>query len=134
MNKISLTAALLASMMATSAVAEEPWTEFRFYLFASAISGDAQIADVKADVDMSFSDIVENLDMGFMGMIEHRREKWSFLGDIAYLKLLDDNSSTIGPVEIDLEAGLEQTTIEGFAGYRFHQTLMKTRISASMCC
>ena len=120
MNKIFLTAALLASMMATSAVAEEPWTEFRFYLFATSIKGDVQIADVKADVDESFSDILENLDLGFMGTVEHRRDKWSFLVDIAYLKITDEDSHTGGPgVEIGLEAELAQTTIEGFAGYRF---------------
>ncbi len=119
MEKLSLTAALLASMMTTSVFAEEPWTEFRFYLFATEISGDVQIADVSADVDASFSDIVDNLDMGFMGVVEHRRDKWSFIVDIAYLKVGDDDSSTTGPIDIDLEAELAQTIIEGFAGYRF---------------
>jgi hypothetical protein len=61
-----------------------------------------------------------------MGMVEHRRGEWSFLGDIAYLKVSDDNSSTVGPgvgpgIEIGLEAELAQTVIEGFAGYRFHE-------------
>ena len=122
MKKLSMTVALLVSMMATTASAEEPWTEFRFYLFATEISGDVQIADVSADVDVPFSDILENLDIGFMGMVEHRRGDWSFLVDLAYLKLKDENSSTSGlGIEIDLEAELVQTVIEGFAGYRFHQ-------------
>ncbi|MEE8308493.1 MAG: hypothetical protein V3R81_14590 [Gammaproteobacteria bacterium] len=136
MKILSLTSALLASMMATSAFAEEPWTEFRFYLFATEISGDVQIDDVSADVDVSFSDILDNLDLGFMGMVEHRRDKWSVLGDIAYLRLTDEASSTVGPgvgpgIEIDLEAEMSQTIIEGFAVIASTKTPMEDRISAS---
>jgi hypothetical protein len=120
MKKLSLTVALLSSLMTASAFAEEPWTEFRFYLFATEITGDVQIADVSAPVDASFSDIFDNLDLGFMGVVEHRRDKWSFLVDIAYLKVTDEDSHTVGPgIDIDLEAELAQTIIEGFAGYRF---------------
>jgi hypothetical protein len=126
MKNLSLTAALLASMMTTSAFAEEPWTEVRFYLFATEITGDVQLRNVEADIDMSFGDIMDNLDMGFMGMIEHRRDEWTFLVDIAYLKISDDDSTTVGPgvgpgIELGLEAELAQTVIEGFAGYRFSQ-------------
>ncbi len=82
-------------MMTTSAFAEEPWTEVRLYLFATEISGEVQLRNVTADVDASFSDILDKLDMGFMGMVEHRRGKWSFIGDIAYLKVTDEESSTV---------------------------------------
>jgi hypothetical protein len=59
-----------------------------------------------------------------MGMVEHRRDKWSFLGDIAYLKLTAEDSNTVGPeAEIGLEAELEQTVLEGFAGYRLHESI-----------
>ena len=123
MKKLFLTVALLSSLMTASAFAEEPWTEVRFYLFATEITGDAQLRNVSADIDMSFGDIMDNLDMGFMGMVEHRRGAWTFLGDIAYLKIKDDDSSTVGPgvgpgIEIGLEAEFAQTVIEGFAGYR----------------
>jgi hypothetical protein len=127
MNKLLLTGTLLASMMMpSSAFAEEPWTEFRFYLFATEITGDAQLGNVSADVDVTFSEILDNLDMGFMGMVEHRRGEWSFIGDIAYLKVSDDQSRTVGPgvgpgIEIDFEGELTQTVIEGFAGYRFYE-------------
>jgi hypothetical protein len=124
MNKLLLTGTLLASMMMpSSAFAEEPWTEFSFYIFATEITGDAQLRNVSADVDVSFNEVLTHLDLGFMGMVEHRRGEWSFIGDIAYLKVSDDHSNTVGPgvgpgIEIGLEAELAQTVIEGFAGYR----------------
>jgi hypothetical protein len=127
MKKLLLTGTLLASMMMpSSAFAEEPWTEFRFYIFATEITGDAQLGNVSADVDVSFNEVLTHLDLGFMGAVEHRRGEWSFIGDIAYLKVSDDNSSTVGPgvgpgIEIDLESELAQTVIEGFAGYRFYE-------------
>jgi hypothetical protein len=127
MNKLFLTGTLLASMMMpSSAFAEEPWTEFRFYIFATEITGDAQLGNVSSDVDVSFNEILTHLDLGFMGTVEHRRAEWSFIVDIAYLKVSDDHSRTVGPgvgpgIEIDLEAELAQTVIEGFAGYRFHE-------------
>ena len=123
MYKLTLPIALLATMTVFPAFAEEPWTEFRFYIFATEITGDVQLRNVSADVDVSFNDILTHLDLGFMGMLEHRRGEWTFLGDIAYLKVSPDHSTTVGPgvgpgIEIDLEAELVQTVIEGFAGYR----------------
>ncbi|MDC1286822.1 hypothetical protein N8198_02945 [Gammaproteobacteria bacterium] len=119
MNKLFLVNAAIAMILPFSAFAEEPSTELGIYLFATEISGEAQLANVTADVDMSFSDILDNLDLGFMGYVRHRRDKWSFIADIAYLKITDDKSTTVGRgLEIDLEAELEQTVLEGFAGYR----------------
>ena len=120
MKKLVTTASLIATLLVTPALAEEPYTEVGIYLFATEISGEAQLGRVTADIDMSFSDILDNLDIGFMGYVEHRRGQWSFIGDLAFLRLNDDNSTTVGRnVELDVEAELEQTVIEGFAGYRF---------------
>ncbi|MCP4769668.1 MAG: outer membrane beta-barrel protein [Gammaproteobacteria bacterium] len=120
MNKLTPISALLVASMATPAFADEPWTEVGVYIFATEISGDATLGSVTADVDMSFSDILDNLDIGFMAYIEHRRDEWSFIGDIAHLKIEDDDSGTVGrALEIGLEAELTQTVLEGFAGYRF---------------
>ena len=91
------------------------------YLFATEISGETSVGNTTADVDVGFDDILENLDLGFMGFVEHRRDQWVLLADIAYLKLKDDSSSTVGrAVEVDLEAELEQTVLSGFAGYRVY--------------
>jgi hypothetical protein len=123
MYKLTLPIALLATMTVFPAFAEEPWTEVSLYIFALEVTGDAQLRNVSADVDVSFNDILSNKDLGFMGMVEHRRGEWSFIGDLSYLKVSDDHSKTVGPgvgpgIEIDLEAELEHTVIAGLVGYR----------------
>jgi hypothetical protein len=117
---------LALSLLATSPVmAEETWTDLGIYLFAVDIEGETQIRNVTADVDVGFDDVVDNLDMGYMVYIEHRRGKWSFIGDIAYLNVLDDKSAAIDrriiSVEVELDAELEQTVFEGFVGYRIFE-------------
>ena len=108
------------SMLATTpALAEETWTDLGIYLFAAELDGTSRIDNVTSDVDVPFDDILEHLDVGYMGYIEHRRNRWSFFGDINYLKLtVDDSSSTNGLVEIEVDTELEQTVLEGFVGYR----------------
>ena len=115
--------ALALSVLATApVVAEETWTDLGIYLFALGIEGDVQIRNVSADVDLGFDDIVDDLDLTYMVYLEHRRDKWSFIGDLAYLKLEDDESVAfdrrILSLEVELDAEFEQTTFEGFVGYR----------------
>lgn len=115
--------ALVLSLLATSPLmAEETWTDLGIYLFALEIEGDAQIRNVSADVDVGFDDIVDNLDFAYMGYLEHRRGKWSFIGDLVYLRLEDDESTAfdrrILSLEVELDAEVEQYTFEGFVGYR----------------
>lgn len=43
------------------------------YLFGSALSGTAGVANVRADVDLSFGDILEGLDSGFLAMCKARK-------------------------------------------------------------
>jgi hypothetical protein len=109
----------LSLTAAAPVVAEEPWTDLGFYAFAIGIEGDARIRNVSADVDVGFDDILDNLDLTFMGYVEHRRDKWSFIGDLAYLKLSDDASTASDNIlEVELDAEVTQTTFEGFVGYR----------------
>jgi hypothetical protein len=99
--------------------AEEPRTDLHIYLFATGVEGDSQIANVTTDVDMGFDDILDNLDMGFMGYIEHKRGKWSYIGDIAYLSLSAENSRASDSIlQVELDAEFTQTLFEGFVGYR----------------
>ena len=113
-------AGLLAAVpLAVNAM--EPETRVGAYLYATGITGETGVGDVTADVDVGFDDILANLDLGFMGFVDHRRGRWSFLGDFAYLRLADEDSSTVGrAVEIDVEAELEQTVLSGYAGYRVY--------------
>ena len=109
----------LALLVTAPSMADENWTDFGIYLFATGIEGEAQIRNVTTDVDVGFDDIIENFDMGYMGYIEHRRDRWSFIGDLAYLRLAaEDSTASDNILQVELEAELEQTVIEGFAGYR----------------
>ena len=109
----------LLLLAAAPAIADEPWTDLGIYLFATGIEGEARIRNVTTDVDVGFDDILENFDMGYMGYIEHRRDQWSFIGDLAYLRLAaDDSTASDNLVQIELDAELTQTVIEGFVGYR----------------
>jgi hypothetical protein len=83
----------LSLLMSAPALAEETSTNLGIYLFAIAVEGDARVRNVNTEVDLGFDDIVENFDMGYMGYIEHRRGPWSFIGDLAYLRLAADDSS-----------------------------------------
>ena len=78
--------------MFTPAHAQENWTEVGLYGFMTQIKGDATIGNVTTDVDASFSDILDNLDIGGMGTFQHRRGKWSFFVDVAYLKISDEET------------------------------------------
>ena len=119
MKKFYLLPLLLCCMMLTPVHAQENWTEVGIYGFMLGIEGDATIGNVTTDVDVSFSDILDNLDMGFMGFVEHRRGKWSFIGDVVYMKLSADSTTAINPIlSVELDAEVAQTLAEGFVGYR----------------
>ena len=104
------------------AAEEDTWTQIGVYGLFLGIEGDARLNQVTTDMDVSFDDIWDNLEGAFMGFVEHRRGKWSFIGDVAYLKLEADRTvaSTPGPlpVSVTLDAEAEQLMLEGFVGYR----------------
>ena len=98
---------------------EDTWTQIGVYAHFIDVEGDARLNQVNADVDISFNDIWENLEMGFMGFAEHRRGRWSFVGDMAYLKVEDDRTVASRPLlSVTLDAEVEQLMLEGFVGYR----------------
>jgi len=119
MKKISLLITLIGWVMLTPALAQENWTEVGIYAFMMGIEGDATIGNVTSDVDVSFNDILDNLDMVFSGFVEHRRGKWSFIGDVAYLKVSAEKTRSRTRVSsLTLDAEFEQTLAEAFVGYR----------------
>jgi hypothetical protein len=120
-------ASLFMLLAMTPVYAEEPWTDLHIYLFATDVEGESQIANVTTDVDLGFDDILDNLDMGFMGYIEQRRGKWSYIGDIAYLKLSADKSTASNNIlQVELDADFKQTVFEGFVGYRILERKLDT--------
>lgn len=112
--------ALILSLLAISpAMAEETWTEVGLYVFHFDTEGDAQIGNVTVDVDLEFSDILDNLDNAFKGYIEHRRGKWSFIGDLLHLEVSDDGSIARDEIiRVELDAEYKQTVFGGYVGYR----------------
>ena len=111
--------AVLCCLLPTPAFAEDPWTDLGIYLFMADLDGESRLGNVTSDIDVPFDDILENLDFGYMGYLEHRRDRWSFIGDIAYLRLTDEKSSASdGALEVELDVELEQSILEGFVGYR----------------
>ena len=119
MKKFYLLPLLLCCVMLTPAHAQEKWTEVGIYAHMVGIEGDATVGNVTTDVDVSFSDILDNLDFGFMGFVEHRRGKWSFIGDVAYLNVSPEKTRSGTPVSsLTLDAEVDQTFAEAFVGYR----------------
>jgi hypothetical protein len=134
MKKISLLITLIGCVMLTPAHAQENWTEVGIYAFMLGIEGDATIGNVTSDVDVSFSDILDNMDLGFMAYAEHRRGKWSFIGDVAYLNVSADKTTSGTPVSsTTLDAEFEQTLVEAFIGYRvFEQNQGKSQLGIDL--
>jgi len=119
MKKLFLLATLFGCVMLTPAHAQENWTEVGIYAHMIGIEGDATVGNATSEVDISFSDILDNFDMGFMGFAEHRRGKWSFIGDVAYLNVSAEKTRSRTPVSsVTLDAEFEQTVVSGFVGYR----------------
>jgi len=119
MKKIFILTALFGCVVLTPAQAQENWTEIGIYGFLTQIQGPVRVGNVKVDVDISFSDILHHLDMGFMGFVEHRRGRWSFIGDVAYLDVSaveHKARNRITSTTLDVKAS--EIMAEGFIGYR----------------
>lgn len=119
MKKLFLALMVVCAGSLPAHAQEEAWTEVGGYLWAASMKGDTQIRNVSADIDVSFSDILENLDMGGMAYAEHRRGKWSFIGDGLYMKLsASDTLASNGILTVTLDAEVKQIMAEGFVAYR----------------
>ncbi len=107
-----------------TASSDAPWTRIGVYGFLTSIEGDVGYRAVEADIDVSFSDILDNLDIGFMGFAEHRRGKWSFIADLAWLDISESGGTRVtGPLgmgqgTVSAEVEFQQVLLEGFVGYQ----------------
>ena len=83
--------------------AESGW-EFHVapYLWAISMNGSATVKGVKADVDLSFSDIWDELNFALMLEYEARKGNWGLWGNTIYANLGDNNvSGPLGLTNID---------------------------------
>ncbi|MDH4094181.1 MAG: hypothetical protein OEV81_05275 [Betaproteobacteria bacterium] len=119
-------AVALAALAGTAQAAPpEDWRfELTPYLFGASLTGTTGTSNVRANVDMSFDDILDHLDSGFMAMFEARKGKWGFGVDGVYFKLKDERTRTwqgpggIGTATGELQATMTQQVYQLFANYR----------------
>jgi hypothetical protein len=74
------------------------------YGWATGLDGDITIKERDIPVDVGFGDVLNHLDFAAMGVVQVRRDKWSFVADLFYAKLGAENSKG----DIDFDAGLDQ--------------------------
>lgn len=96
-----------AAVQAAEPKADSWQFEITPYLFGSALSGTAGVANVsQGRCRLSFGDILENLDSGFMAMFEARNGAWGFGFDGMYFRLKDQKTrSWQGPAGIGSATG-----------------------------
>lgn len=76
--------------------------QFTPYLWASGVSGHAQIGRFEANPSASFAHILNHLNIGLMGAVEARNDRWGVLADTMYVKLSDTRDTRIGGT-VDLD-------------------------------
>lgn len=94
------------------------WTG-KLYLWASGIDGSTTTG---GDIDVGFDDLLENLELALMGGVEVSNGKWSVIGDVIYMDLSGEGTSSLpgpGPAQISAKAGLEGWVVNALGGYRF---------------
>jgi hypothetical protein len=106
----------LLTLVQGAEAASDEW-EFTVapYAWMAGIDGDIAIRGQKADVDVSFGDILDNVDFAFMLHTEARKGKWGFFFQPEYLKVSSDEK--LGPrrnINVDVEI---ETWIVEFGGF-----------------
>ena len=114
-SRMTMAACLLAIAIPVSAADSGGADDWKFDagLYAWTPSMDVT-PDGGDSIHMSFSDILDNLDMTFMGVFGARKDKWSLLADVIYMKLSDSVSgvaqlpdipaTVTGKVDVEMEA------------------------------
>ena len=122
-------AAALLSAMATPAVHAEShaesdkwrWTG-KLYLWASGIKGTTITG---GEIDVEFDDLVDNLDFALMGGVEASNGTRSFIGDLIYMDLEGEETSSLpgpGPGQRQAKGQLEGWVVNMLGAYRFGDT------------
>ena len=98
---------------------ENPWSfSLMVYAWASGINGTISAADLRADVDVSFDDILDHLDMAFAFATQVRYKRWSFSADWIYARLSDDIDPPRGLLFSSTHEVLKENIITLELGYR----------------
>lgn len=120
MKLVSGLLALAAGVAAVPAAAQDgPWrVTIAPYVFASGLSGQTQLGNLRSDVSLSFGDVLDHLDWAAMGYVNVQNDKWVFNADFYQGKL--GSFVEVGqrgvPVTLTLGNGIYTPTV----GYHVH--------------
>jgi len=93
------------------------------YLWGASIGGTTATGD---DLDISFTDLLSDLDMGLMSALGARKGNWSVIGDVIYLDVSEEDSTTanlIGnPIKTSVDVELTGWVVTLAGGYTVVRT------------
>lgn len=89
----------------------------RPYVWAAGLDGEVGTGDIRADIDVSFSDIMDTLELGGMLELEARRNRWGLIVDGLYLGVSEDQE-TPGPFFTVIEPTIKLGLIDVAVAYR----------------
>jgi hypothetical protein len=121
-TQLALVSLVIFACAAPRAAAQSNAGEWQFsvapYLWAAGMDGTIRIADLEADVDLAFSDIISDLDFALMGHFDMRNESWVLSSDLVYVDLGQTEDIVEGAIEATVNANLDLTMFELAGGYR----------------
>lgn len=96
-------------------------TDLSVYLWGAGINGSTPGG---AEIDVGFDDIISELDFALMGTIESRKGKWTVIGDVVFLNVSADKSTTLPilPVDVKADLSLEGLVITLLGGYNVNNS------------
>lgn len=119
--RVTKIALLFAAVMTSGAAgaeeqaAPERWSVLAApYLWAAQLDGNAKVAGIKADVDVSFKDTLEDLGFAGMAIIEARKGRFGFAFNPLFVRTNSD--ARTGP--LDAKNKTDITTAGGAMFYR----------------
>lgn len=118
--KASLLILLAAALPASAEAADEEWqVSATPYLWAAGYDNDVSNGanGNTSDSSADFFDILDHLSFAFMGKGEVQRGRAGVIGDIVYMKLKADRTTTrpiLGPIETESKVAQTAATLAGF--------------------
>jgi len=112
---VAASVVILAALPAAAQSSSGGW-EFTIapYLVAAGLNGSLTVADIEADVDVPFDDVISDLDFAFMGHFDMQNERWVLSSDLIFVDLEDSTDVAQGTGT----SSVEETLWEVAGGYR----------------
>lgn len=118
MNKESLPCLLAVAVLHSPlALADDVRYRLMPYLWAAGIDAEIGRPGMTTEADVSFSDYLDFIDLGAAFAFEARRDRWSWGGNLLWVRLGEDFDLPAGTTDLEIE----QTILEFFVGFRPEQ-------------